>query len=127
MENIRVLDPVQTGFVPAINSSADTNPNESISKGAQKTFLNALNGNVVGKPLKWTPLCLEGGNVIIEVDEEDIENEAQQCVYDIVGRVTYQKGDKPFSTPELKTKLDALWKITYFISRILIRVFTMHC
>lgn len=62
-----------------------------MEEGTPKSLLDALNGNVVAKPLKWTLLSVEGGNVTIELDEEDTENEAQQCVYDIIGGITYQK------------------------------------
>lgn len=55
-----------------------------------------------------TPIRMEGGNVIVEVDEEDIEKESVNCAYDMIGRVTYQKGDKPFSPVELETKLQTL-------------------
>lgn len=54
---------------------------------------------------------MEGRNIIIKVDEEDVEKEAINCIYDIIGRVSYKKGDKSLITMELKVKLAALWKI----------------
>lgn len=61
--------------------------------------------------MKLAPIKIEGGNIIIELDKEGIEKEVIQCSYEIIGRITYQKGDKPYSTPELQTKLQSLWKI----------------
>lgn len=57
----------------------------------------------MGPPLKWTPLMVEGGNIVIKVDE-DLEKEARNCIYDVIGRVSYQNGDKPRTTMELKAR-----------------------
>lgn len=48
------------------------------------------------------------------MDEDNIEKESQWILYYIIGRVMYQKGDKPFTTSEIKTKLVVLWKIANF-------------
>lgn len=53
---------------------------------------------------------MDGGNLIVEVDEDDIEKEAIHCVYDVIGRVTYHKGDKPYTIMELELKLTTIWK-----------------
>lgn len=80
---------------------------EEQKDAGKKSFLKAVNGvdEIVGTPIKLTPIRVEGGSVIVEEDEEDIEKKAIHCMYDVIHRVTYQKGDKPFSPIELQTKL----------------------
>lgn len=110
------LIPALNALQATINAPAEENPNEYVKDIASKYFRDACG-------TKRTPMCIEAGKDIIEVDEDDIENEAKQCVYDIIRRVTYQKGDKPYSSSDLKAKLDALWKITNFYISPIVRGF----
>lgn len=86
----------------------------------QKTsFHDALSGYIEeellnGERLNWMPLIIEGVNIIIEVEEDDIEKEVGLCEYDVIGRIIFHKWDKPYSITEVKTKFSAIWKITEF-------------
>lgn len=71
------------------------------------------------------PNKVEGGNIIVEIDKEDVEKEATNCIYEVIGRISYQKGDKPLSTPEMKNKLAELWKIPNFDIAHIGKGFTM--
>lgn len=95
----RVNNIIHNGFITAINATQTgfnsrvkkEKPSEAVKESASKYFHDALNGAIVGKPLKRTPLCVKGGNIFVEVDDEDIENKAQQYVYDVIERVKYQR------------------------------------
>lgn len=43
----------------------------------------------------------------------DIQKEVVRCQYDVIGKLTYQNGDKHMNTMELKTKLVVAWKLHY--------------
>lgn len=83
-----------------------------IHSDMQRSFADVVRkGNTVPWPLRLTPLEVEGGNVIVEVDEEEVEKESLFYQFDVKWGIIYQKGDKPFTSMELKGKLAALWKI----------------
>lgn len=72
----------------------------------KKSFLDAIKvPTSSGFPLKVAPMRVEEGNVIAEVDEYDIECETIKYHFDVIGRIVYQKGDKPHSVGDLKHKL----------------------
>lgn len=111
LEEIRVLSNNEAQPHAALN--ARVTESDGHTGVGKKSFLDAVNGDgsSTGVPMNLTPIRVEGGNVIVEVDEEEIEKESVNCAYDVIGRVTYQKGDKPFSHAELQTKLQTLWKL----------------
>lgn len=43
-------------------------------------------------PLKWTPIRIEGNNIIAEVIEDDMEKEAFHCQFDIIGSHVRKRG-----------------------------------
>lgn len=45
----------------------------------------------IGTPFKVTPLCIEGGNVIVEVDKDDIEKGVYRCQHDVIGKINLQQ------------------------------------
>lgn len=50
-----------------------------------KSFLEATReGTSVGVPLRVSPLRVEGGNIIVKIDEEDIEKETQRYQFNII-------------------------------------------
>lgn len=114
---------MQTGFTTIINATHNkirvfekfkdgngaSEPN--MHNPRPKSFLEAASRVGMGTSLKWKPLRVDGGNIIIEVDEEDVEKEVRKCICDAIRRVSYQKGDKPLTTMKLRVKLIALWKI----------------
>lgn len=112
MEEGRISQ-VVTPMVPDGVGMTKHNAEEDSSSLPKKSFADVLCGEAatMGTPLNLAPIRVEGGNVIIEVDEEEIEKEVMLCSYDIIGRVVYQKGDRPLSATELQSKLQTLWKI----------------
>lgn len=88
--------------------------NTNVQEG-RKSFVEALTGSSVPVPIKpIPPPRYEGGNVIVEVDDEDYEKEVRQCQFDVIGRIIMQKGDRPYSTLEIFDKLVILWGIQNF-------------
>lgn len=43
----------------------------------------------MGTLLRFAPIRVEGSNIIIKVDEDDIEKEIMLYSYDVIRRVTY--------------------------------------
>lgn len=54
------------------------------------------------------PPRLEGNNIIVKIDEKDYEKECMECQYDVIRRILLQKGDRPYSSKELKDKVALL-------------------
>ena len=47
-------------------------------------------------PVKnFSPPTLEDGNIVVTLEEEEIEAEEKECAYDVIGRISYLKGEKP--------------------------------
>lgn len=98
-----------------VNGDSERIVHDAEKQQQTKTFAQVLQGSLSGAPLSVSrPPRVEGGNVIVEVDQKDYEQECRECQYDVIGRVVLQKGDKPYSTNELKTKLAQQWKIQNF-------------
>lgn len=66
-------------------------------------------------PLK--PIVLprfEGGNVVVEIDEEDYQKGVNEIQYSVVGQLRLQKGELLPTTLELRSKLEAIWNFDNF-------------
>jgi len=75
-----------------------------------KTFAQALS-NVCDVPESQLPLpCLKGGNLAIEIPEEEWVAGVQTCKHNLQGRVIWPKGATPLTVLGLKNKLAPLWK-----------------
>lgn len=59
-------------------------------------------------------LKIEGGNIVVEVDEEEYQKEVEEFKYSIVGKISLRKKDVPPTTLDLKNKMVELWKIEKF-------------
>lgn len=85
--------------------------------GRLRTFTEALSRSSEVVPIRpLPPPRFEGGNIIVEVDEEDYANKVLQCQFDVIGRIILQRGDNPYMTLELFDKLVILWGIQNFKS-----------
>lgn len=54
---------------------------------------------------------IEGGNVVVEVDEDDYRKGVMELQFSVVGRLFIQKGEIAPTMLELKTKLQNAWGI----------------
>lgn len=80
--NIETRVPISTGSQPKDVNEGERNI--EATEGREKSFIEDIRDcNVSATPLKSTPLRVEGRNVIVEIDEEDIKNEVMCCQYDV--------------------------------------------
>lgn len=66
-------------------------------------------------PLK--PIALprvEGGNVVVKIDEENYQKGVNELQYSVVRRLSLQKGEMLPTTLELRAKLIVIWKFDKF-------------
>lgn len=102
-------NPTVEGVGPAIFSFRDIfidqfNSNTSEKDNGQDTI-----------PLKLVCLPrLEGGNVIVEIGEDEYYKGVNDLQFSMVGRLILKKGETPPTTIELQTKLLLFQKIESF-------------
>lgn len=66
---------------------------------------------------KSKPLPLprvEGGNLVVDMDEEDFRLGVNELQHSIVGRLFLTKGSNPPTTMELRAKLQSSWCVESF-------------
>lgn len=75
-----------------------------------KTFTQALS-NVCDIPLSQLPKsCLKGGDVAIQIPDEEYEAGLEACKHNLQGRIIWLKGSSPITVESLRAKLFVLWK-----------------
>jgi hypothetical protein len=90
-------------------TSPKPNPKTQTLK-TSKTFAQALS-NVCDVPESQLPQpCVKGGNLAIEIPEEEYLEGVQICKHNLHGRVVWPKGSTPLTILNLKSKLAPLWK-----------------
>lgn len=97
----------------------NANPNTSVVgleiNPMVKSFTEAHRGNEQPIMVRAIPPPrFEGGNVIVELDEDDCDKEARKCQFDVIGRTLLQKGEKSYTNKEIYNKLASLWGIQDF-------------
>lgn len=67
-----------------------------VSEGRPKNFVEATREEIQ-RQLHWdfTPLLVEGINIVIEVDQDDIEKKALRCQHDVIGRIPIKREKIP--------------------------------
>jgi len=90
-----------------------TYPTEIQSKTIRKvtkTFAQALN-NVCTIPESQLPQpCVKGGNLAIEIPEEEYLAGLNHCKHNLHGRILWPKGSTPLTALGLKNNLASMWK-----------------
>lgn len=57
------------------------------------------------------PPRLVGGNIAINIDEDEYSKGLLEFVHNLIGRIVFAKGDTPLKNDDLKQKLSGIWKI----------------
>lgn len=78
-----------------------------------KTFAQIVSGELPGaKPIRERALPrIVGGNIAIAIDEEEYNKGLAEFANCLIGRLVLARGDQPYLTKELKTKLSNTWGI----------------
>lgn len=61
--------------------------------------------------IQTLPLQMEGGIIIITIDKEEYTNGLLDNQFNVIGRLSWRKGDPFLSTMELRNKLESVWDI----------------
>lgn len=99
---------------------------KEITTQKQKTFLEALTSNGsktnnssdrVNEAVPLSPSMMprmEGGNVVVQVDESEYQEAVKNLQFSVIGRYTLQNKDVAVTTMEIHIKLASFWQISDF-------------
>lgn len=76
----------------------------------------AVLGGAMSAPLEEAPYsvpCLKGDALSIKIGQDDYSKGLAECQYVLRGRLTLNKGDKPYTARDLATKLGKVWKMVH--------------
>lgn len=98
--------------IPAAVSDSTNNTEAVVSTDNEqrRTFAQVLGNQSTAIPMKVSePPKYVGGNIQIEIDEEEYRLGLMEHEHSLIGRLVLLKGDKPLKTVELKEKLSKIW------------------
>lgn len=93
----------------------------SVSDSAQlitvppKSFVAAL-GGYRSSPLEESPYpvsCIKGDALSIRIDQDEYSKGLAKCQYALSGQLTLNKGNKPYTTRDLASKLGKVWMMVH--------------
>jgi len=80
-----------------------------------KSFAATLGGHC-SSPLEEAPYpvpCIKGDALSIRIGQDEYSKGLAECQYALRGRMTLNKGDKPYITRDLASKLGKFWKMVH--------------
>jgi len=101
----------QTTLPSQLGSVSVPSPPLPVVSAPLKSFTAALGGN--NSPTDDVPLpvpCINGDSLSIRIGQEEYVKGLAECQNALRGRLTLVKGDKPYTTRDLVTKIAKLWK-----------------
>lgn len=93
---------------------------EVFEGNTKKTWLTTSNGSADGQdkvvPLVQTPPPLmEGGNMAMVIDEEENLKGVEENIFNVLGKLSLQRGAEQITTFDLREKLAVVWGLSKFM------------
>jgi hypothetical protein len=76
-----------------------------------RSFAEALHDSCAVQVSQLPSPAIKGADLCIKITQEEYEKGLANCKRNLHGRLTLNKGDKPVTARDLKTKLTSIWKI----------------
>jgi len=92
-------------------------PTTTKSSKSKGSFHRPAVGGFCSSPAEEAPYlvpCIKSDSLSIQIGQDDYVKGMAECQFSLRGRLILSKGDKPYTTRDLASKLGKVWKMVPF-------------